>query len=229
MSRVLSVARVHLLSRMFLAWPWAILASSFAINLVIFGSLGSAIENHTSGGLASIYIVMMIFGGGCVAQMFPYMIGLSVSRRSFYLATSLVTAGLSIAYGIGIYLLSLIEGATGGWGIGLHFFDLGFLSTGNPATQVLVYIGPFLALGFLGMFLGAIHRRWGMNGIFVLCIAAIVVLGGTTALLAVHNGWAPLGHWFAGQSTLAVIAGWPVVIAVLFAVAGYLPLRHATA
>ena len=86
---------------------------------------------------------------------------MSISRTTFYLATSLVTIGASIAFGLGIYLLSLLEQATGGWGMHLHFFRLAFMNTGNPVTQILVYVVPFLVLGFIGTCYAVILRRWG--------------------------------------------------------------------
>jgi hypothetical protein len=229
MNRVLSVARVHLVPGVVLAWPWAILASSFAVNLIIFGALGDSVGNHTTGGLASIYIVMSIFCAQSVAQMFPYALGMSVSRRTFYLATSLVTIGLSLAYAIVLFGLRQLERATDGWGIHLHFFDLGFLATGDPVTQILAYAAPFLAVGFFGMFFAAVHRRWGSLGVFALLVVGIAGFGGGSALLTLHHNWSSVWAWFERQSTVALLIGWPAAIAVVFALAGWIPMRRATA
>jgi hypothetical protein len=228
MDRVFAVVRVHLVSRAALFWPWAILACAFAVNLAIFGLLGHSIPTRSTGGLMSIYIVF-IFSGQGISQYFPYALGMSISRTTFYIATSLVTIGMSIAFGLGIYLLSLLERATGGWGIGLHFYRLAFMTTGHPFTQVLVYIVPFLVLGFIGTCYAVILRRWGANGIYTLTIAAIVAFGGAAALITWRHGWAATARWFTDQSTVALIIGWPAVIAALLAIAGYAGLRRATA
>jgi hypothetical protein len=228
MDRVLAVVRVHLVSRAALYWPWAILACAFAVNLAIFGLLGDSIPTRSTGGLMSIYIVF-IFSGQGISQYFPYALGMSISRTTFYLATSLVTIGLSIAFGLGLYLLSLLEQATGGWGIGLHFYRLAFMNTGNPLTQILMYIVPFLVLGFIGTFCAVVLRRWGANGIYTLTIGAIVAFSGVAALITWQHGWQTIVNWIAGQSTAALIIGWPSVIAALLAIAGYAGLRHATA
>jgi hypothetical protein len=227
MDRVLAVVRVHLVSRVALFWPWAILACAFAVNLVIFGLLGDSIPTRTTGGLMSIYIVF-IFSGQGVSQYFPYALGMSISRTTFYLATSLVTIGMSIVFGLGIYLLSLLELATGGWGMRLHFYRLAFMDTGNPVTQMLVYVVPFLVLGFIGTFYAVVLRRWGANGIYALTIVAIIAFGGAAALLTWRHGWQTMASWFADQSTVALIIGWPSVIAALLAVVGYAFLRRAT-
>jgi hypothetical protein len=195
---------------------------------MIFGFSGNAIPTRSTGGLMSIYLVF-IFSGQGISQVFPYAVGMSVSRRTFYLATSLVTIGTSIAFGLGIYLLSLLEKATGGWGMRLHFYRLEFMNTGNPLTQILIYIVPFLVLGFIGMFWGVVLRRWGATGIYALVLATIVGFGGAVALVTWQHGWAAIANWFTDQSTVALIVGWPCAIAVLLAVAGYAGLRRAPA
>jgi hypothetical protein len=229
MGRVLHVVRLHLLTWRYLFWPWGVLAAAFAVNLLIFGIAGDAIEVKSTGGLMSIYLVMLIYCTQSVSQNFPYTLGMSVSRRSFYLATALVTTGISITFGLGVYLLSILERVTGGWGMHLRFYRLDFMETGNPVTQILVYIVPFLVLGFIGMFCGVVLRRWGLNGIFALTIVTIVVLGGGTALITWQHGWTTIGDWLTGQSTAALFAGWPVLLAVPLAIAGYLGLRRASA
>ncbi len=226
--RVRAVVRVHLLSRAALFWPWAILACAFAVNLMIFGGFQDAIQYKYTGGLMSIYIVFLFSGQG-VSQFFPYALGMSVSRRTFYIATSLVTIGMSIVFGLVIYLLSLLEHATGGWGIGLHFYRLPFMETHNPATQILVYVVPFLVLGFIGTFCGVILRRWGPTGIYVLMLGSTVALGGATALITWRHDWVAFANWFTTQSTTALLVGWPSVVAAILALAGYAGMRHATA
>jgi hypothetical protein len=58
-----------------------------------------------------------------------------------------------------MYLLSVVEGETGGWGVDLDFFRLPFLETGNPLTQMLVYAVPLLLFAATGTVWGAVVKR----------------------------------------------------------------------
>ncbi len=229
MNRIVTVVRIQLQSRTVLIWPWAILATAFAVNLLIFGTFLHDLAYRSTGGLASIYIIMLIIGSQCISQFFPYALGMSVSRRAFYLGTALLTLGMSVVFGAALYLISIAERLTGGWGIRLHFFRLGFMETGNPVTQLLVYVVPFLVVGFTGIFCGVVLRRWGMNGMFILMIASIVAFGGGATLITWRHGWGAIANWFTTSSASGLIAGWPSLVALAFALAGYAGIRRASA
>jgi hypothetical protein len=229
MNRVLTVMRIQILtSRSTLVWPWAILAMAFGVNLAIFGILGNSVPDPTTGGLASIYVFMIVLGGMLVTQMFSFALGMSVTRRTFYIATALVTVAMSIAFGIALYLLSLIERGTGGWGMRLRFFGLAFMGSHNPLTQILMYVAPFLVVTFAGMFCGVVFTRWGTNGVFTLTLITILVSGGAAVLLTWQHAWTPTLHWFGDQGVVALLAGWPILPAAALALAGYLAIRRAT-
>jgi hypothetical protein len=230
MSQVLRVVRVHLVNwRPMLAWPWAILGVSFAVNLAIFGAVGGQLPPGTvTGGLGSIYVVALIVCAGWISQVFPFALGLSVTRRTFYAATALLLLAGSVLFGVALYLISLVERATDGWGMSLHFFALGFMGRHNPAAQILLYVVPFLVLGFIGIFAAVVFKRWGVNGLFALLLVTIVVLGGLVALVTWRRGWPAVGHWFTGQSVVTLMAGWPALLAVVLAAGGYLAIRRAT-
>ena len=149
MSRVLRVVRIQLVNAWsVLGMPWAVLGIAFVINLAIFLSIGDAAppDGRVTGALMSIYVVMLVAHLQTMTQVFPFALGLSVTRRDFFAATALLVTAQSLAYGIVLWLLGLVERATGGWGISLRFFDLPFLAQPNPVLQILVYAVPFLAL-----------------------------------------------------------------------------------
>ncbi|MGH3903341.1 MAG: hypothetical protein ACRDTE_03975 [Pseudonocardiaceae bacterium] len=231
MSRVLSVARIQLVNApVTIGMPWLILGLAFLVNLAIFGAAGSATppEDHTTGALMSIYIVVLIAQLQTMTQVFPFALGLSVTRRTFFAATSLVVAGQALVYGIVLSLLLQLERATAGWGLSLNFFGLPFLRQDNAVLQVLVYAVPFLLLSFLGVFIGVVFKRWGQMGMCVMSIGSAVLAAGLVILATLQEWWPSMGRFIADQSTFTLLAGYPLALAVLIAGVGYLTIRRAT-
>lgn len=227
MTRTLRVARLQLTPwPITQGWPWGILALAFAANLAII--VGADESGGEPGGLIAIYIVFFITYIQAMSQVFSFVLGFSVTRYRFYAATSLLALAQSLAYGVVLYLFKLIESATGGWGVSLRFFGLSFLVQDNALLQILVYAVPFLLLAFLGVFLGVVFKRWGTNGVLTLGAGSMVVLGGLAALVTWREQWPGIGNWFADQSAVALLAGWPALLAAVLAAAGFLVIRRAT-
>ena len=76
-------------------------------------------------------------------------------------------------------------------------------------------------------FCGLVFKRWGMNGVFTLGLTALLAAGGLIALVTWQREWGAIGRWLIDQPT-GLIAGWPALLAVLLAGAGYLAIRRAT-
>lgn len=148
MNRIVSAARLHLIAPGFsLILPWAIMASSFAINVLIWSVADIAEQTADgTGGLAWLYITVAIVYVQSMASLLPFAMGLSLTRRAFYLGTVLFAVLQSLAYGVVLYVLLRVERATEGWGVGLPFFR-GFWVVDNPALQVVL----FAAAGYLGI------------------------------------------------------------------------------
>ena len=161
MNRILSAARFHLIAPWLLLLPWGIMASSLAINIFIWGVADIAGQTNgqgSTGGVASLYGTLCIVYMQAVPGRLPFAMGLSLIRRTFYLGTSLFAALQSLAYGVVLYALLLVERGTGGWGVGLRFFR-GFWVVDNPFLQVLIYAVPILVLAFLGVAVGVVYKR----------------------------------------------------------------------
>jgi hypothetical protein len=229
MSRILPVARLHLVGwRSSLGWPWAILGISFAVNLAVFASIGDVPNGAITGGLSSIYIVVLIVWSQAITQVFPFAMALSVTRREFYVATALVVVAESLGFALVLYLFKLLEDATGGWGLSVRFFAPGFVAQDNPVTQILVYAVPLLAMSFAGIFCAVVFKRWGLNGVFTLMVAAAVLAGGAVVLITRRGWWEAVGHWLLEQPVVSLVAGWPALLAVALAGAGFLAIRRAS-
>jgi hypothetical protein len=229
MNRALTVPRLQFVAwPSVVGWPVAILSLSFLINLAFFASMDGRDIEQTTGGLASIYVMMFIACINVITQDFPFAIGLGISRRSFYLGNVLSFGAQAVVYAGLLYLLAVIEEATDGWGVGLTFFGIPFLWVENPVLRFLGFAIPFLLLGFLGIAIALVFKRWGVNGMLTLTTVALVVIGGAVVLATWRGWWPAIGDWYAGQSGAALLVGWPALFTLPLAVVSYLIIRRAT-
>ena len=228
--RVLDVARIQSVNRMLLVGtPLGVLAAAFVINIAVFAAIGDVAPPgaRMSGALLSIYIATGVTHLQTMTQLFPFAIGISVTRRAFYAGTAFVVVVQSALFGLMITLFGVLEGATRGWGLQLYFFRLAFLPQ-NLLLQWLAYTGPFLAISAVFVFTGVVFKRWGQLGVYVVTVGAALLLGAPTVVVTWLRLWPSVGEFFVDSSALALLAGYPSVLAVLVGVAGYLAIRRAT-
>jgi hypothetical protein len=230
MNRTLSVARIQTFTPWsMLVWPWGILASALTVNIALFASIGDTIPGGPkTGGLASIYVTATWVAAVTSLQHLPFALGFGVTRRTFHRATGLLAGAWALSSGIALYLLALVERATDGWGVRMAFFDLPFLARGNPLLQIVEYAVPLLMMTSLGLAIGLVQLRWGVNGVMVALVATIVLIGASAVVVSWARGWATVAAWLAAQSTVSLTVGWPALVTALAATFSYLVLRRAT-
>ena len=114
-----------------------------------------------------------------------------------------------------MYLLSVVERSTDGWGVGLDFYRLRWMDTGNPLTQMLEDAVPLLLFAATGTVWGAVVKRWGNNGTMGLLLVSVLATGGLVAWLTWQQQWGAFAAWFADQSASALFIGWPLLPVVL--------------
>lgn len=231
MNQILQVARIQLVNaRMVIGLPLFILLCVLAANVVIFLAIPwpeSDDGSRSTGALMSIYIATLVVHVQTMSQMFPFALGMSVTRRDFVAAAGTVVVGQSLLYGIVLWAMQLLERATDGWGLRIGLFDLPFLETGNPLAQILVYAGPFLFVSFAGLWTGIVYQRWGQLGVWGLVLGLGALAVGFVALVGMQDWWSPVGSFFSDTPAVAMFAGYPVLIAVLLAGATYVTSRKA--
>ncbi|MCE0766750.1 hypothetical protein LWC35_28150 [Pseudonocardia kujensis] len=229
--RPLAVARMQLINLpVQLGMPWLILALAFAINLVIFALVPDppAGEPKVTGGLLSIYIFVVVAHLVTMTQVFPFALGLSVTRRDFFTGTALFVLAQAAVQGLLLTLLLVLEEATGGWGMGLHFFGVPFLVQQNWVLQWLVYTVPFLLFSFVSILAGTIYKRFGQLGMWTASIGLLLAGGIAAVLLTWQQAWPAVGRFFSDTPAAVLFAGYPAVLAALAAGVAYLFLRRAT-
>jgi hypothetical protein len=230
MNRVLAAARLQLVHPLvILGVPWMVGTVSFAINwavwrIVDIRSLEG--DDGVTGGVLALYITVLVVFVQAVTQLMPFAMGISLSRRSYFLGTCLVGVGMALGFGVALALLDAVESVTGGWGVGLHFWTPSLLDVDGFLPQVAASGAPMLALIAAGVGMGVVSKRWGPNGVWGLVISSIVVLGAAAALVTWMGAWLDLGRWLADQSLMTLAVGLPLALAVLLGALAFAGIRR---
>ncbi len=219
MKTLVNVARYHLVDRLtYIVLPWALLAFVFAVNLIIVASITTGPNQSVPvGGLASFYVMILVAGLLSTTRSFPFALTLGVSRRSYFLGTAGLAVAMAAVYGLSLTVLQVIERATGGWGIRLRFFRVGYLL---PGPWYLTWLTSFVGLTLVfvyGSWFGLVYRRWNIPGLLAFIAGQITVLL-VGALIATWAGaWTSVGHFFTTLSAAGLTGILAIVAAALFA------------
>jgi hypothetical protein len=223
------VARYHLVDRLtFTVVPWIVLTFDFLITIAVTDAIGPVKHPQAqSGAVFAIYVFFLVIGAISVFRSLPFGLAIGVSRRAYYAGTALLALALAAVDGLGLAMLQVIERATNGWGVTLHFFRIPYLLNG---PWYLTWLTSFvlLALTFVyGMWFGLVYRRWNLIGLLAFAAAQIIVLVGGAALTTVTHAWPTVGHFFTTLSVVGLTGLLAALAAVLLA-GGYTTIRHVT-
>jgi hypothetical protein len=228
-NRVLSAARLHLVHPLVVfGVPWMVGTISFVINWAIW-ALADVAEhdpNNFTGGVTALYITVCVVFVQALTQMLPFAMGISLSRRAFWLGTALVGVLSALGYGVGLAVLNAIGRATGGWGVDLNFWVPTPLLADNFVLQVLYSGGPMLALIFVGIAIGVVQKRWGTNGLWALVMLTVLVFGALAVLATGLSAWGDVWRWLTDRSALTLTLGIPAAVAAVVAAASFAGLRR---
>jgi hypothetical protein len=228
MTTLQNVARYHLVDRItYVALPWGTLAFSFLVNLVIASQVAPDVNSYYTGGLLSIYVFLLICGALSMTRSLPFALMLGLSRRSYYLGTALLVVCLGIVYGLALAVLQVIERATEGWGVDMHFFRIpGILDGPWYLTWLTSFV--LLVLFFLyGMWYGLVYRRWSLPGLVAFIAAQILVVLAVVVAISMTDSWHAFGDFFS-TATASGLTGVLAAITVAMGVGGFTTLRKVT-
>jgi hypothetical protein len=238
-NRILAVFRLHFVNvSTTIVVPWLIMGIIFIVNYAIWwiiartvtapGDLADAQEGLSySGASFYIFVYMMVVAVQAINFTFAFAQGYSVTRRDFYLGTSLAFVALAVMYAAGMTLLSYIEEVTGGWGLDGRMFTSIYYGNGEWHVRFLLFLTIFLFFFFVGAATAAVYVRWRTNGMLAFFAVLTLVLVGTVVLVTFAGSWPSVGDWFVANGANGVIL-WTLVPTVVSAFAGYLVLRRAT-
>jgi hypothetical protein len=227
-NRIASVASMHARDKW--TWvfiPWMVLLSSFVVNVIV-GAIAKP-ENFITGGILSILIYMLVAGMIVIQQTFSFALGLCITRRSYYAGTAAAATGFILLSAVLLTVMLLLEQATGGWGVGLHFFEIPYLSDSGAGLALWTFFILLMFMFFGGMAISSLFRRFGKKGMFFFFLVTMLGFGGWSAIVTANNWWGGVGAWVMDidytivQTTFLLLACTLVLAAV-----SYLLLRRST-
>jgi hypothetical protein len=232
--RIRNVVQLHTVNRMqAFGWPLLIMLASLAIVLVIGGivinvataggaeSLADAREGMNTGMMYNGAIFALLgpligFGFTAMGQYFPLALGLGLTRREFAAGTALVFALNAGFYAVIITIGKVIEVATGGYGLGVRFFDVVYTGVGEWWQTLIQTFLLIFGVALIGAAITTAFHRWGQPFLWVFWIALTAVVLGVIAgaLLSAgfrgfvvdvaSMGWVP---WMIVAAAIGAIGG----------------------
>ena len=232
--RIRNVIQLHTVNRMAaFGWPLLIMLASLAIVLVIGGlvinvatsqgaeSLAEARKGMNTGMMFNGAIFALLgpligFGFTAMGQYFPLALGLGLTRREFAIGTALVFAFNAAFYAVVVTVGKVIEVATGGYGLGVRFFDVVYTGVGEWWQTLIQTFILILGVALIGAAITTAFHRWGQPflWIFWFSLALLVVAVAAGALLSegfrglvvdiAAMGWVP---WMVVAAALSAIGG----------------------
>ena len=228
MNTLVNVGRYHLVDRItWLALPWGIMAFSFLVNIGVALAVPASPDGIYTGGLVSLYIFMLLCGSLSMTRSLPFGLMMGISRRTYYAGTALLVLTLGVVYGLGLTLLQLIERATNGWGLNLHYFRIPWILNGPWYETWLTSFVLLVAFVLYGMWYGLVFRRWSVPGLVAFIAAQILVALLAVIAVSATGSWSGVGHFFTTVTALAV-TGVLAVIALAMGFGGLTTLRRVT-
>lgn len=228
MNTLVNVGRYHLVDRItWLALPWGIMAFSFLVNIGVALAVPADPHGIYTGGLVSLYIFMLICGALSMTRSLPFGLMMGISRRTYYAGTALLVLTLGVVYGLGLTLLQLIERASNGWGLNLHYFRIPWILNGPWYETWLTSFVLLVAFVLYGMWYGLVFRRWNLPGLVAFIAAQILVALLAVIAVSATGSWSGVGHFFTTVTALAV-TGVLAVIALAMGFGGLTTLRRVT-
>jgi hypothetical protein len=237
-NRILAVTRLHFVNRfaMFVL-PSMILGFILLANIAIWYLILAATDpsdpvHHGqgfsyTGAIFYIFIYMMIVAVQAVNRTFPFALGYGVTRRNFWLGSSLAFVLLAVGYSALLTILSVIELWTNGWGAGGHMFVPTYFDGGAWYLRFALYLLVFLLCLFVGSAAAAVYVRWRSTGMIAYFAGLVIIVLGAITLITLTGSWVAVGDWLTDSGALG-LAAWSLVISAVSAFAGYFILRRAT-
>jgi hypothetical protein len=238
LKRIVAVTRLHFVNRFAMFWlPSMILGFILLLNIAIWYLILAATSGvdraqtekgfSYSGAVFYIFIYMLIVAVQAISRTFPFALGYGVTRRNFWLGSSIAFGVIGVAFSALLTVLSLIEAWTNGWGVGGHMFAPSYIDAGPWYMRFVLYLLTFLFFLFFGSAAAAVYVRWRSTGMIAFFAAIALIIVGAIALITLSHSWVAVGTWFATSGPLGV-AAWSLVVTFISAVAGYFILRRAT-
>jgi hypothetical protein len=237
--RILAVTRLHFVNRFQIVYlPLIVLGAIFLMNLAIWWIIiestggnnpGNHVRNNLgySGAVSYIYVYGIVIAVQAISRTFPFSLGFGVTRRDFYLGSALAFIVVSIGVAAVLTVMSVLEIATNGWGLGGRMFAPDYFTNPSWLLRFVMYFCVFLFLLFIGCAGASFFVRWRGTGLIAFFGIVAVILFGATAFFTLDHQWTAVGTWFAQTGAVGSTV-WTLVPTAVAGIAGYFVLRRAT-
>lgn len=225
MNRIVNVMRMQLVNRQtYIGMPLIILIGAFSLAVFVIVLVPTAELKFAGGAAVAPLWYFLVVGVQALTLTFPFSQAMSITRRDFHLGT-LLTAAITAIMLAGIYLvISLIEAATGGWGVN-GYFTLPGLSGNELYVAALTYFVVAMLLFLSGYWSAAVFKRWGAM-VLTIILTGLAILLTLAFLLAIRFGALDaVVHWVVAQGMLGMSL-WGLLLAVVLAAGSYLMVRR---
>jgi hypothetical protein len=214
-----------------------ILAFIWLINMIIWWIISASVTGSDrqdamegtqwSGASFYIFVYLLVVAVQSMNMTFAYALGLSLTRREFYLGSTVAFVLLAASYGAILTVLSYLEEWTNGWGLGGHMFTSVYFGSGPVWQRLFLFTAAMLFFAFIGAVSGTIFMRWRTNGLLIAAAISTVLIVGAIALITLTQNWQLVGEWFVASGPHGVVA-WTLIPTTIAAFAGYFILSRAT-
>lgn len=233
MRRIIAAARMQLVNKQTFIWvPLMIIAGAFVINWAIFAIIASNIggpvprgEGFSGAAQAPLWYFLVI-GIQSLTLTFPFSQAMSVSRRTFFLGTLLITAVAGALLATLYTLMRYVEEAANGFGVGAYMFNLPWVTDGPWYEGWLFFFALTLLFFVVGFWSATIYKRSGPALITIIYLTLALVILGAIALVSWQQWWGHIGDWLATLTPLTTSL-WMLVVTLVLGATSYLTLRRA--
>ncbi|MFF0989803.1 hypothetical protein [Kocuria nitroreducens] len=165
-------------------------------------------------------IALLIHAAQVIGTSTPLALALGATRRSMWWGSVVTFVLLALLAAAVLTAFLLVEGATGGWFLGLPAFDVALFAAGSPARAFLVAFLLYLGAQMVGAVFATVYVRGGPVALTLSIIGTVVT---TLAVLVWVAATAPGSGAAAGTGAtgfpeglvLLLAAAAPVLLALL--------------
>ncbi|GEE01020.1 hypothetical protein nbrc107696_14660 [Gordonia spumicola] len=225
------VIRMQLINKQTFVWmPLLILASSFAITMMVYGVIAYSVSDRTEpmygGGSQAPLWYFLVVGVQALSFTFPFAQALSISRREFFFGTYATAILTSLTLTAAFLAGGGIERATDGWGFDAYFFYLPWIWEQGPVVALALYFTIAMFAFTVGFWAATLYKRFNLIGLLSTGVGIAVVIVLTALALSWAGEWPAFGRWIVDLAPIDVAGLFLAVDAVLAGVS-YLTIRRA--
>lgn len=226
MSRILNVVRLQLINKQTFIWvPLIILGGSLLVSIAIYAMIPIDEPKYGGGSQAPLWYFFGI-GIGALSYTFPFSQALSITRRDFFLGTTVTAVAASALLSIIFMVGGAIELATNGWGINGYFFHLPWLWEAGALGAGFSYFVVALLFFFIGFTATTVFKTWGMTALTISWVSITVLLVGVAFLITRFELWAQVWEGAVGFGAVG-LASWGLLVIVAMMVVSFFVIRRA--